>query len=78
MNTIKMANKIRNDMGLQDALDAIVIDTMNTKALELNSRGPEAQLKWLENEGEDIEKIYSSITYSASVVDDRKDLTSTE
>lgn len=63
MNSKKMADKIRKDSGLQEALDEIIIDRYSTLASDLNNQGPEAQLKWLKSQGakEDIEAIFALI-----------------
>jgi hypothetical protein len=58
-----MVKKIGSDGALQEALDEIIIDRYSALASDLNNLGPEAQLKWLdENCGEDIDEIFAVIS----------------
>jgi hypothetical protein len=53
-----MAQKVRQDADIQDALDDMILDRFSIMASELNNQGPEAQLKWLKKTcKEDLEEI---------------------
>jgi len=61
--TIKtLAKKVRKDSRMQETLDLIVHDHFSQQATNINNRGPEVQLEYLENEcGEELEKIWGEL-----------------
>lgn len=61
----KIAEKIAKREDLQEALDELVIDYFSKLASDLNNEGITAQLEWLEERGEDLEKIYDDMRKNA-------------
>ena len=62
MNRSKMAEKIRNDDNMQNQLDDIISDLHSIVASNINNEGAEAQLRWLEENGQNVEDIFKSIS----------------
>ncbi len=58
---VEIAEKIAKRADFQESLDEVVIEFFSSLASNLNNQGPEAQLRWLLEQGTDIEDLYKTV-----------------